>query len=102
MSVEEKALRLYTTEAVRVLAWTTDLIEATVRGDSGTWLVTIDPARSTCTCPNPRMCSHILAVDIWTLNQQRPTGEGEASSDPIGDPEGQPIKVHHTGGNDAS
>ena len=41
-------------------------VEATVRGDTGTWRLFREPDRWRCSCPAWRRCSHLEAVEKVT------------------------------------
>ena len=66
-SVTAKAGRLLASGAVTVIRVDDDLVDARVRGDSGTYIVRRDPAGWWCSCPVRRPeCSHIAAVRLVT------------------------------------
>lgn len=67
-SVTAKAARLLTSGAVTIVRVDGDLVDARVRGDSGTYMVRRDPAGWWCSCPVRRPdCSHITAVRLVTV-----------------------------------
>jgi hypothetical protein len=65
-SVEEKACRLLANGAVTLSCFEGEL-RATVRGDGGSYLVTLTRRGPSCSCPAwRRRCSHVLAVERVT------------------------------------
>ena len=74
-SVTAKAARYLTAGRVLVIRVDGDLVDARVRGDSGTYIVRRDPGGWWCSCPVRRPeCSHITAVRLVTVATVATTG----------------------------
>ena len=66
-SVTGKAARYLAEGRVLIVRVDDDLVDARVRGDSGTYMVRRDPAGWWCSCPAPGQCSHIAALKLVTI-----------------------------------
>lgn len=66
--VLEKAHRLLTEGKLRVVKRgyldDYDAIDATCRGDHGTYTLRRRRGVSSCTCPSPKLCAHLLALSL--------------------------------------
>jgi uncharacterized Zn finger protein len=66
-SVTGKAARYLTEGRVLIVRVDDDLVDARVRGGSGTYMVRRDPAGWWCSCPAFGRCSHVAAIKLVTI-----------------------------------
>jgi uncharacterized Zn finger protein len=66
-TVTGKAARYLAEGHVTIVRVDGDLVDARVRGDSGTYMVRHDPAGWWCSCPALGRCSHVVAVKLVTI-----------------------------------